>query len=63
MNGSQQDDDYEDAFEEIVDDQPHQQEAGSKRSNKQRPASNRGRPAQPQTSQIQGAAAVGVAPG
>ena len=59
MNANE-DDDYEDGFEEIVDD--HQQEAPSKRSAKPRPASNRGRPAQPQTSQIQGAAAVGGVP-
>ena len=53
------DDDYEDAFEEIIDEPaPQQQEPASKRSAKQRPASNRGRPAQPQTAQIQGAAAA-----
>ena len=62
MNASGAEEEYDDAFEEIVDDMvPGQQEAGSKRQAKPRPASNRGRPAQPQTSQIQGAAAVGQA--
>ncbi len=63
MNANAADDDYEDAFEEIVDEVVPQQELGAKRQAKPRPASNRGRPAQPQTSQIQGAAAVGVTAG
>ena len=42
------DDEYEDDYEEIVDDIPPQPEGrSSKRSGKPRPASNRGRPAQP----------------
>ena len=40
-------DDYEDAFEEIVDDAVPQQQDVAKRQSKPRPASNRGRPAQP----------------
>ena len=45
MNASAAEEEYDDAFEEIVDDiGPGQQEVGSKRQAKPRPASNRGRP-------------------
>ena len=45
MNANAAEEEYDDAFEEIVDDNvPGQQEVGSKRQAKPRPSSNRGRP-------------------
>ena len=46
MNANAGEDEYDDAFEEIGEDGVHgQQDGGSKRQGKPRPASNRGRPA------------------
>ena len=46
MNASAAEEEYDDAFEEIIDDNlvPGQQDTGAKRQVKPRSASNRGRP-------------------